>query len=146
MSIGVSDVSGFSLGSIDGDAIYDANGRKAGAVVNGNEIWDANQHRLGIVHGDASTIQIGAAGGLLILGLAAQQKNYTHGGNDNSKKHGILAFLIGIFIVRPIGNIVLGILIAIGLTLAEGGSFDPEVNPLMVEAVPKLKFWNSLGW
>jgi hypothetical protein len=33
MSIGVSDVSGFSLGSIDGDAIYDANGRKAGAVI-----------------------------------------------------------------------------------------------------------------
>jgi hypothetical protein len=49
VSITVSDANGYSLGSIDGDAIYNANGQKAGAVVNGNKIWDANQHEVGAV-------------------------------------------------------------------------------------------------
>jgi hypothetical protein len=51
-------------------------------------------------------------------------------GKSKSEKTGVLAFLIAIFIAHPIGNIVLGLLIAIGLTLAEGGSFNTTVNPL----------------
>jgi hypothetical protein len=159
MSIGVSDANGYRLGSIDGDAIYDANGQKAGAVVNGNkiwdayqhevgavvngneiwdayqhkvgavvngnQIWDANQHKLGQVNGNASTIQMGAAGGLLVLGLAAQKTNYTPSGGESfnppSRGKDGDRNPLWVFITNPIGNIILGLLIAIGLTIFLGG-------------------------
>jgi hypothetical protein len=122
---------GIVIGLVRGENIYAAN--NPGVViglVRGENIYAANNPGvvIGLVRGDGTAAQKGAAG-MFLMGYFDQNSG------GKSEKSGLAYFIgiiIGLLIINPVGNIVFGLLFAIGLPLAFGESFDPARNPLVV--------------
>jgi hypothetical protein len=120
----------FPIGSVKGDDIYAAGNSFRAGYVKGDDIYAGGNFPIGSVKGGGTNAQKGAAG-LLILGYFDQKSGGGEqpvippsggeqpvippsGGNEKPNP-------LWVFVIHPVGNIVLGLLIAIGLTIFSGG-------------------------
>ena len=147
-----------TIAYINDNCIEDAENHARLCYINGNKIENSDRAVIGYINGTATDIQKGA-GGLWVLTLLAasyvdsmrssgSSNSSSISGSDSSKKPNSLWG----FVTNPIGNIVLGILIAIGLTIfSGGGSFSaglimsariPLVLGIIITAIGVFRlFW-----